>query len=1842
MANTSSTTDGVSSGLELALSRIGLELQRAALKSEEAVFRVFRGQLSRLGLFCPLLILGEPRGSLWIQEAALPDFLASETSNLLQTAVRDHVFLWSVDRSLSQVIEKGLPVFIADNSALLRNLLPENLEPVRQEVLDLFGEKPAVLAPVAVGDQLYGVLVSSGEIVQPGHLPVWEVFAGLLGTALQAALQKHKGDQLRLPGLSTEQGWKVINALSAVQFGGDHQELQALIEAVPDAVVIKNGQGRWLYANPTGIQLFQLEKIAWQGKTDLELAELLPAMAEIFRDCHQSDRTTWQTGKRYDQIVSFAGGNGASQRVFDARKVPVFDRDGQRVGLVVAGRDITDQKNLEQELRRRAKELEALHALSADIISEHETHVLLKRVVERAANLLCATEGGLYLCTPERNTVRLVVELAASSTVDPGVELNYGEGAAGWVVANGKPLIVDDYSQLEGQAEVYVGQQFTAVLSVPLIWQGQIMGVLQVMADSNVRKFTREDQELLGLFANQAAPAIENARLFDAERSQLLLAQMLQQLAALLTSQSSLDVVLESILDLLGKVVRYDSVSIQLLDKDGMLELSAARGFEDLERVRQIVRALSDHNPQEKWMTREVLVISDTHKSPRWVLYPGSEGIRSWIGAPLLVKGRLIGILNVDSNRVGEYDAAAGEKVMAFANQAATAIENARLFEAAEKRAAELEALRQASLSLTSSLELREVLDAILNSVLRLLPGMRNAHIFLFDEATQKLDFGAALSGDGRHGEMLAQPRPNGLTNTVARRGEPIIVPDMQASAIYRGAPAEWQGAIAGLPLKIGQHVVGVMNISYEKPREFPASEMYLLQLLADQAAIAIENAHLFEQAATERRHLRLLYDVGRAVTASLEPEVILDRAVDLTCLALGGGVGQAFFFESDEQRLRMVALHGRPQILVQNLREKLTVPLGVGLAGWVALHRQPVCLPDVTQDERWFFIEEVDHDIHAALTVPILSGDRLLGVISVLHQQAGVFTNQHLDLLLAVCREIGLALSNAERYQQVQRRLTEISLIQNLAETLNQRHELQDLLDEVVNQLAETFGYPQVRISLIEADHLALRAYSGPAPEIDQIPLSSGISGRAARTGEIVFVPDVSCEPDYLACVAGTRSALAVPIFSGQAVIGVINIETDSPEQLDVRDLGVIQVLADQISIAIENAVLYQQVRQHAQELEQTVAHRTLELTELYALSQKISFSPSHEEVLSLLVEHLQSALHDQVILGSLWTGSGWLTFVSTQGKLTPTALQELRSRWVEILQMICAGRSMPARDEMKFISTAEQPTAIIESLRSFHHALILSEDDPVGLLMIASQEKSSFRLEQIRLLETFSLQATSALQRITALRAEERRRLEDLVEHLPVGVLLIDDNQRLLLANPLGRTYLDLLKRNELVTDSQGLAPITDLFLNRQTQNPAEITLPGPPRLVFEVQVRAMGQDYGQWVVTLRDVTEERDNQIRIQMQERLATVGQLASGIAHDFNNIMAAILVYADLLMHDLSLNQINRERLDIIQQQVHRASSLIRQILDFSRRGVMEQSALDLLPFIKELDKMLGRVLPENIRLELNCRPGSYWVHADPSRLQQVFINLAVNARDAMPQGGSLRFEIDALDFENSELLAIPELSGRSWIRVAVSDSGTGIHEEVLPHIFEPFFTTKPVGKGTGLGLAQVYGIIKQHEGHIDVTSASGQGTTFNIYLPLYSPKRLEEKFNPAVQPPDGAGKMVLLVEDDPATREALSTLLGVHNYQVFAAENGLQALHLFERLDGELDLLVSDLVMPEMGGLALYQALQHMSPALKVLFVTGHPLEPESQAFLEQGQAAWLQKPFSVREFTESVKRLLA
>jgi len=389
------------------------------------------------------------------------------------------------------------------------------------------------------------------------------------------------------------------------------------------------------------------------------------------------------------------------------------------------------------------------------------------------------------------------------------------------------------------------------------------------------------------------------------------------------------------------------------------------------------------------------------------------------------------------------------------------------------------------------------------------------------------------------------------------------------------------------------------------------------------------------------------------------------------------------------------------------------------------------------------------------------------------------------------------------------------------------------------------------------------------------------------------------------------------------------------------------------------------------------------------------------------------------------------------------------------------------------------------------------------------------------------------------------------------------------------------------------------------------------------------------------VNDVTQERAVRERLQRQERLAAVGQLAAGIAHDFRNLLTTIILYTNMALGRPDLPPEVTQDIETVIDEAQKAADLVQQILDFSSRAMIERRPLDLASLTDGVLDVLRRTIPENVRLSLQGT-GTYVVKADPKRIEQVLMNLATNARDAMPRGGELRFELSRVKGAVADTLSLggAGIGEREWVCLAVSDTGTGMTDEVQAHLFEPFFTTKGVGRGTGLGLAQVYGIVRQHEGHIGVETELGRGTTFRVYLPPYGGEVEETEAGESADPPQGRGETILLVEDNEALRAVGRSILESLDYRVLTAENGRQALAVYGAEDGA-DLVVTDVVMPEMGGVELMRALTRSDPDLKAVGITGYAVKDIAEELKAAGFMDVIHKPFGVDELARVVRRVL-
>lgn len=397
---------------------------------------------------------------------------------------------------------------------------------------------------------------------------------------------------------------------------------------------------------------------------------------------------------------------------------------------------------------------------------------------------------------------------------------------------------------------------------------------------------------------------------------------------------------------------------------------------------------------------------------------------------------------------------------------------------------------------------------------------------------------------------------------------------------------------------------------------------------------------------------------------------------------------------------------------------------------------------------------------------------------------------------------------------------------------------------------------------------------------------------------------------------------------------------------------------------------------------------------------------------------------------------------------------------------------------------------------------------------------------------------------------------------------------------------------------------------------------------------------------VLVFRDLSEHRrqeaeQDRLRQKLQEtsKINAIGRLAGGVAHDFNNLLTIINGYANLLLSGLTTKDPLWESVVTIQDAGERAARLTRQLLAFSRRSMIEPKALDLNAIVAETTEMLRRLLGDNIEIALVLAPVKDTITADQGQLEQVLINLAVNARDAMPGGGRLTIETHYLQLREEDLANYPDLKAGRFIQLAVSDTGCGMTDEVQARLFEPFFTTKGVGVGTGLGLAVVHGIVNQAGGHVSASSKTGVGTTFKLLFP--STTAAVSTQSKETQLPIGGTETILLVEDEELVKRIATIAIERHEYRVLSASNAAAALLIADELKGPIHLLVSDVVMPDMGGRELADAILSRRPDIRVLFMSGYSEEAVFQHGKVTNSHAFIQKPFSPLELVRKIRSVL-
>ena len=679
----------------------------------------------------------------------------------------------------------------------------------------------------------------------------------------------------------------------------------------------------------------------------------------------------------------------------------------------------------------------------------------------------------------------------------------------------------------------------------------------------------------------------------------------------------------------------------------------------------------------------------------------------------------------------------------------------------------------------------------------------------------------------------------------------------------------------------------------------------------------------------------------------------------------------------------------------------------------------------------------------------------------------------------------------------------------------------------------------------------------------------------------------------------------------------------------------------------------------------EEQLAHSNRTLAGLYRIAKRLNSATSQQDVLDQVLEEAMGLPNVQAGWFFLREGETGFRLVAARGLppalSTPGAMESdclcrrrlLSGELSEVTNILECERLQKARGDTRGLCChASVPLWV--------------GDRMVGVMNLVGSQERLFRDEELQVLNGVGSQIALALERLAAkARAEQYARqlagrvevaeakYQTLMQHANDAIFIIDPagpvlevNRRAeaMLGRPsteiVGRMYIDLVSP----ASRDGAVAHFQQLLNEGTVHAHDIHLRhSGGRQVCADFSASLVPVRGQPVVLAiaRDVTERNRLERQFQQAQKMEAVGQLAGGVAHDFNNLLTVILGYSNLLLGTLPEDDRRRQDVEEIQKAGQSAGALTRQLLAFSRKQILEPVVLDLNAVLANLDRMVRRLIGEDIDIITRLDPELGRVKADAGQIEQVLLNMAVNARDAMPEGGRLTIETGNVELDEQYAHTHPDTTPGHYVVLAVSDTGHGMDEQTQSRLFEPFFTTKEKGKGTGLGLATVYGIVKQSGGSIWVYSELGHGTTFKAYFP-----RVEGVAAPLVsarssaQPPSGT-ETILLVEDAGGLRKLARRVLERYGYTILEAPNGDEALQICERHPGTIHLLLTDVVMPGMSGRTLADRLVLLYPATKVLYTSGYTDNAIVHRGVLAAGAAFLQKPYAPEALARKVRDVL-
>jgi signal transduction histidine kinase len=784
-------------------------------------------------------------------------------------------------------------------------------------------------------------------------------------------------------------------------------------------------------------------------------------------------------------------------------------------------------------------------------------------------------------------------------------------------------------------------------------------------------------------------------------------------------------------------------------------------------------------------------------------------------------------------------------------------------------------------------------------------------------------------------------------------------------------------------------------------------------------------------------------------------------------------------------------------------------------------------------------------------------------------------------------------------------------------------------------------------------------------------LPLEGTQSHRVMLTGQSLVRDDISsdsCFPsDSRMAELGFRSNIVVPLITKGRVIASLSLRSKEVGAYGNREKVILERLAKQIAPAIENAELYRQLQASTEEMEVVnevarIMTSTLQIDQVCEeFAREMRKLVDFDRASISTVDREAGTYTPQYIFGDPKLNQPIGSVNPLPGTMTGKIEETRRT-------LVRGDISSPENGEF-----SDDQAHWEFGLRSCIALPLFSKGQVIGSMLLRSRKTNCYGPREQALLERLVRQIAPAIENARLYdqaRGEKElatttlAQLKGVLSGVDSGLLFVDNNRDTLWANHRYGEFFGIDDVESLATTHRRQADRRET-LHKTFADPgrvfdermriyAEATFAGPTEeveLVYPARrilqpfttpvYDESGESLGRlWVY--HDITQSKAAEAQLLQFQKMESIGRLAGGIAHDFNNLLTAIMGYSQLAIMEAPSNGFLCSHIEEIQRAAERASNLTSQLLAFSRRQVVAPKVINLNDLILNLERLLRRLISEDIELVTLPSPDTGPIKIDPNQMEQVLVNLVVNARDAMPSGGKLVIETSNVNVGPQFTQQYLGVATGRYVMLSVSDNGVGMSEEVKAHLFEPFFTTKEVGKGTGLGLATCYGIVKQSGGYIEAVSEPGTGSSIKVYLPCSEEAPTSYPRNDQATPSTGGTETVLLAEDDPLVRSMVANVLTDQGYTVLQASNGDEALRLAqEQGHRRIDLLLSDIVMPQMGGVELARRISNLRPQTKIILTSGYSDEPIFRNGTLDSKIEFIQKPFIPAALASKVRDVL-